>query len=98
MNIKTNGICTTQHTETKGLLKGLEDLKIGGQVDHPNMHNPAPVRENYTHELLWSFDIQTDYLISPRRPDLVIINKQKRICKIVDFVVPADHRIKLEKM
>ena len=61
------------------------------------MHNPAPVRENNTHKLQWDFEIYTDHLISARRPDLIIIIKRKRICKIVDFVVPADHRIKLKK-
>ena len=59
------------------------------------MHNPAPVQENNTHKLLWGFDVQTDHLISARRPDLIIINKKKRTCKIVDFAVPADYRIKL---
>ena len=62
------------------------------------MHNPAPVHENDTHKLQWDFDIQTDHLISARRPDLIIINKKKkRTCKIVDFAVPADHRIKLKE-
>ena len=61
------------------------------------MHSPAPVLENDMHKLLCDFDIHTDYLISARRPDLIIILKKKRICKIVDFAVPADHRIKLEK-
>ena len=61
------------------------------------MHNPAPVLENETHKLLWDFDIQTDHLISARRPDLIIINKKKKICQIVDFAVPADHRIKLKE-
>ena len=27
----------------------------------------------------------------------MIINKKKKICKIVDFAVPADHRIKLKE-
>ena len=45
-------------TITKGLLKGLEDLEIGGRVE----------------------TIQT--------------TAKKRTCKIVDFAVPADHRIK----
>ena len=27
----------------------------------------------------------------------MIINKKKRICKIVDFAVPANHRIKLKE-
>ena len=62
------------------------------------MQNPALVQENDTHKLLWDFDIQTDHLISARRPDLIIINKKKRkISKIVDFAVPADHGIKLKE-
>ena len=69
------------------------------KFDHANkwyMHNPAPVLENYTHKLLWDFDIQTDHLISTRRSDLIMI-KKKKICKIVDFATPADHRIKLKE-
>ena len=59
--------------------------------------------ECYT-EHLWDFDVQTDHLISARRPDLIIINKKKkkrkkkkRTCKIVDFAVPADQRVKLKE-
>ena len=61
------------------------------------MHNPAPVLENDLHKLLWDFSIQTDHLIPVRRPELIIINKKKIICKIVDFAVPADHRINLKE-
>ena len=61
------------------------------------MHNPAPVLENNTHKLPWDFDIHTDQRIAARRPDLIIINKKKRTCKIVDLAVPADHRIKLKE-
>ena len=70
------------------------------KFDHTNkwyMHNPATVLENDTYKLLWDFDSQTDHLISAWRPDLIIINKKERICKIVDFVVPADYRIKLKE-
>ena len=61
------------------------------------MHNPAAILKNDTHKLLWDFDIQTNYLISARRPDLIVINKKKRTCKIVNFAVQADHRIKLKE-
>ena len=61
------------------------------------MHNPASVLENDTHKLLWDFDVKPDHLISARRSDLIIINKKKRTCKIVDFAVPADYRIKLKE-
>ena len=70
------------------------------KLDHTNkwyMYNPAFVLENDTHKLLWDFNIQTDHLISSRRPDLITINKKKRTCKIVDFVVLANHRIKLKE-
>ena len=61
------------------------------------MHNPTPILENASHKLLWNFNIQTDHLIPARRPDLIIINKKRRTCKIVDFAVLADHRIKLKE-
>ena len=57
------------------------------------MHNPAPVLENDSHKLLLDFNIQTDHLILARKPDLIIINKKKRTCKIVDFAVQVHHRI-----
>ena len=68
------------------------------QFDHTNkwyMHNPAPVLENDTYKLLWDFNIQTDHLNPARRPNLIIINKKKKkkICKIFDFAVQADHII-----
>ena len=64
------------------------------------MYSPASVLENDTYKLLWDFDIQADPLISDRRPELIIFTKKekkKRTCKIVDFAVPADHRIKLKE-
>ena len=42
------------------------------------MHNPESVPENETHKLLSDFEIQTDHLISVRRPDLIIINSNKK--------------------
>ena len=58
------------------------------------MHNPAPVLENNTHKLQWDFDIHTDHLILTRRPDLKVINKIKRICKIVHFAVAGGPQYK----
>ena len=41
------------------------------------MHNPASVLENDMHKLLWDFDIQTNHVISARRPDFIVIKKKK---------------------
>ena len=61
------------------------------------MHNPASVPENDTHKILRDLTYKTDHLISDWRLDLTIINKKERTCKIVDFLVLADHRIKLKE-
>ena len=53
-------------------------------------------RQSTIHPRKWDFKIRTGYLISVRRPDLVIVNKKKRTCWIVNFVLPADQRIKLK--
>ena len=66
-----------------------------------HMHNPACVLENDTYKLLWDFEITKDHQISPRKPNHIIINnqkKKKRICEILYFAVPTDHRIKLKKI
>ena len=41
------------------------------------MYNPESILGNFTHKLLWDFEIQTDHLISARRPNLIIINKKE---------------------
>ena len=59
-----------------------------------NMHNPESNLENETHKTLWDFEIQTNHLISARRPDLVIVNKKKRTSRIMDLAIPAVNRVK----
>ena len=72
------------------------------------MHNPESVLEKEKQKR-WDFEIQTDYLILARRPDLVIVSKKKKKKKkkrkrkkekekkrtgwIVEFAVLANHRV-----
>ena len=54
------------------------------EFDHTNnwyIQNPESVLRNETHKLLWDFDMQTDYLISARRPDLIIIKKKRELAE-----------------
>ena len=55
-------------------------------------HKPAYVLENEAHKILYDFEIQTDHLIPTLRPDLELINKEKRLNNKVNFAIPADHR------
>ena len=42
---------------------------------------------------MWDFSIQTDHVIEGQRPDLVLVDKKERICKIINFGVLEDSRI-----
>ena len=48
-------------------------------------HEPKSVLENEDYKILWNFSIQTDHVIEARRPDLVVVDKKERSCKIIDF-------------
>ena len=39
---------------------------------------------------MWDFSIQTGPVIEAQRPDLVVVDKKERSCKIIDFAVPGD--------
>ena len=53
------------------------------------MHNPTSVRENGTYKLHWDFHIKIDHLISAQ---------MKKTFTMVDSVVSANLRVKLNKM
>ena len=66
------------------------------------MYSLKSVLEDETHTLLWDFEIQSGHLIQARRPDQEIAKKKqkntqkekkKQICRIMDFAIPADHRL-----
>ena len=68
--------------------------KIGFDVNEKwYKHEPEKVVENDSWKILWDFTIQTDHIIEARRLDMVIIDKTKNECKIIDFVCPFDSRI-----
>ena len=50
------------------------------------------VLENEDYKILWDFIIQTDHVIEARS-HLVVVDKEGRGCKIIDFAVPGDSRI-----
>ena len=60
-------------------------------------HEPESVSENEDYKILWDFSIQTDHVIEARRPDLFVVDKKDRSCKIIDFTVSEDSRIEEEE-
>ena len=64
---------------------------VVGEVKWYN-HKPASVVENDRVKILWDFDIQTDYVIQDRSPDIVDIVVIVE-CHLIDIAVSGDKRI-----
>ena len=56
-------------------------------------HEPQSVLENEEAKILWDFTIQCDHLIQSGSPDIIVIEKKKKECKIIDIAVPNDVRV-----
>ena len=54
------------------------------------------VQRDNSNKIVFDFEIEKDHLISARGPDLVLIDKKKRTCHLVDFTIPMDHRVKIK--
>ncbi|XP_047480219.1 uncharacterized protein LOC125032877 [Penaeus chinensis] len=49
--------------------------------------------ENESVKLLWDMRIQTDRELAHNKPDIIVFNKDKRTCLIIDVTCPFDHRV-----
>ena len=56
-------------------------------------HLPQSVIKNEETKILWDFKIQCDRCVQNRRPDIVVIEKSKQECKIIDIAVPNDDKV-----
>ncbi|XP_063599183.1 uncharacterized protein LOC134775554 [Penaeus indicus] len=56
-------------------------------------HKPDGLIENTNYKILWDVMIQCDREIEARRPDIVVVDKQKREVKIIDIAIPGDVRV-----
>ena len=61
-------------------------------------HCPEGIVEDDDVKLLWDMNIQCDNVIEARRPDLVLVDKKKKSCVIIDIAVPGDCRIREKEM
>ena len=60
-------------------------------------HKTEKVLETGESKMLWDFAIQTDKKLEHNKPDLTIVDKEKKICYIVDVACPFDSRIVLKE-
>ena len=65
---------------------------------HPNWyeHHPLPVVEIDNITILWDFPVNTDRTIQANRPDIIIKDKKKKECILIDMSVPTDKNISVK--
>ena len=56
-------------------------------------HYPGNLLKTEGYKILWNFSIQTDHVIEAQKLDLIVVDKKRRTCKIIDFAAPGDSRI-----
>ena len=56
------------------------------------LNNSQTVSENVNHKPISHMNIQRDYVIVERRPD-IIVNKMEKTAIIIDAPIPGDKRI-----
>ena len=64
-------------------------------------HKPEGVVEDVDCKILWDAMIQFDKKIETRKPDIVLVDKEKKEVKIIDVAIPSDLRVcekELEKI
>ena len=44
-------------------------------------------------KVLWDFNIQCDHIIEARRPNIVIVEREEKMCKIIDIAIPRVSRL-----
>ena len=58
-------------------------------------HKLLPCTENEYFKIFLDYNIQTDHISEHRRQGMIIVDKTNTKVQIVDFVVPAGHRIEI---
>ena len=61
-------------------------------------HQPESVVENENCKILWDFNIQTDHVIEARHPDMIVVDKVKKTCTIIDYAIHYDSRVNNKEM
>ena len=49
--------------------------------------------ENDKCKILWDFTVQMDHEIYRRKPDIIVVQKDKNLCQITDFAYPYDEGV-----
>ncbi|RZF38074.1 hypothetical protein LSTR_LSTR006473 [Laodelphax striatellus] len=58
------------------------------------IYQPAPVLENDKAKIYWDRSIRTDLTIMANRPDVMMMDKKKKIAFLIDVAIPLNHNLR----
>ena len=61
-------------------------------------HKPGNVAERKDVTILWDMPINTDKEIKAHRPDIVIKDKSKSLCTLIDMAVPSERNVSTKEV
>ncbi|KAL1447790.1 hypothetical protein WDU94_009835 [Cyamophila willieti] len=56
-------------------------------------HSPDPVVNTQDVTIIWDTQVQTDRGIKANKPDIIIKDKKRRTCQLIDVAIPSDYNI-----
>ena len=63
------------------------------QTNGISISSMQSVSETDKTKVLWDFNIQGAHVTEARRPNIMVVGKEDRVCKIIDVAEPADCRV-----
>ena len=64
---------------------------------HTHAHMPKPVYEEGDVTVLWNQAVHTDREVTANRPDIIIKNKKRETCTLIDVAIFADINVVQKK-
>ena len=61
-------------------------------------HKLGVVMENDKCKILWDFTVQTGREIYGKRPDVIVVQKDKNLCQTTDFACPYDGTVDTKEL
>lgn len=74
-----------------------EKFSKGNCILNRYLQRPAAVVENNYHQILWNFNIQTNYHSQPVILDMVVMKKDKEIRQMNVAVLQSEDSTEIEK-
>ena len=87
-NLSTNLYISARHDNVGQII--VEEVLKQENKDHQQRRRPESVIETPTKEIWWNIPVTTTNKVEYNRPDVLVWEKQNKICHVVEISIPLD--------